>query len=170
MAPGRCLCGGWYKGGGHCSNGVDRIDGRHKGPGWVRRHRHELLPDEEARLAGWEAEVDDSIPPTDTGAPASSTTVLTDGPPAPAPVAQVLARPLRPLPSSRCFMVTCRWQTEWLATCERDGRVTTAPACRRHLIQLLAEGVVEVLRVQRLPPRRTRSADAAVRRALDHGL
>ena len=38
MAPGRCSCGGWYQGNGVCSNGVDGVNGVHKGPGWARRH------------------------------------------------------------------------------------------------------------------------------------
>lgn len=37
MAPGRCTCGGWYQGNGICNNGVDGVDGVHKGPGWARR-------------------------------------------------------------------------------------------------------------------------------------
>ena len=157
MAPGRCLCGGWYQGNGHCSNGVDRIDGRHKGPGWVKRHCHELTLEEEARWAGWQMEEDDPTPPASAGEHASSAPAPAVGPISPAPVAQAPVRPVQPL------VVTCRQRTQWLATCARDGRVSTAPACRQHLIQLFSGEAVDVLSVRCLAPKRSRSADAADR-------
>lgn len=40
MARGSCSCGGTYLGHGHCTNGIDGVSGRHKGPGW-RRSGHQ---------------------------------------------------------------------------------------------------------------------------------